>query len=110
MRELPSEMRSQAFTREGDLFCIQEQYRERVKFLLQDIRNAQPDSTFDLILCRNLVFTYFSHELQSEILQKILQLLKPKGSFVIGCHEKLPETIHGLTPWLPEQKIYCKKE
>ena len=110
MRELPSEMRSQAFTREGDLFCIQEQYRERVKFLQQDIRNAQPDSTFDLILCRNLVFTYFTIEMQQDIVQLILLCLKPGGALIVGSHEKLPGLLPGLNPWLPEQKIYRKKE
>ena len=110
IRELPSEMRSQAFTREGDLFCIKEQYRKRVKFLQQDIRNAQPDSTFDLILCRNLVFTYFTIELQQDIVQLILLRLKPGGGLIIGSHEELPGSLPGLNPWLPEQKIYRKKE
>ena len=110
MRELPSEMRSRAFTREGDLFCIKEQYRKRVKFLQQDIRNAQPDSTFGLILCRNLVLTYFSIELQEEIVQLILLRLKPGGGLIIGSHEELPGSLPGLDPWLPEQKIYRKKE
>jgi len=110
IRELPSEMRSQAFTRKGDLFCIKEQYKERVIFLQQDIRNAQPDSTFDLILCRNLVFTYFTIELQQEIAQLILLHLKPGGCLVIGSHEELPGSLPGLNPWLPEQKIYRKKE
>jgi chemotaxis protein methyltransferase CheR len=81
-----------------------------VKFLQQDIRNAQPDSTFDLILCRNLVFTYFTIELQQDIVQLILLRLKPGGGLIIGSHEELPGSLPGLNPWLPEQKIYRKKE
>ena len=81
-----------------------------MKFLQQDIRNAQPDSTFDLILCRNLVFTYFTIELQQDIVQLILLRLKPGGGLVIGCHEELPGSPPGLDPWLPEQKTYRRKE
>ena len=110
IRELPSEMRSQAFTRKGDLFCIKEQYRKRVQFLQQDIRNAQPDSTFDLILCRNLVLTYFSIELQEEIVQRIIKCLNPGGYLIIGSHEELPLTMPSLTPWLPKQKIYLRED
>jgi chemotaxis protein methyltransferase CheR len=110
IRELPSEMRSRAFTRENEMFCIKEQYRKRVQFLLQDIRNAQPDSSFDLILCRNLVFTYFSHELQEEIVPRIIKCLNPGGCLIIGSHEDLPGPLQSLSPWLPEQKTYRKKE
>jgi chemotaxis protein methyltransferase CheR len=110
IRELPSKMMSQAFTQKYDLFCLKRQYRTRVQFQQQDIRNELPDSSFNLILCRNLVFTYFSHELQSKIVPNILQRLKQNGSFVIGGHEKLPESIHGLTPWLPKQKIYRREK
>lgn len=34
----------------------------------QDIRLAEPEGAFDLILCRNLAFTYFEPGLQKEIL------------------------------------------
>jgi chemotaxis protein methyltransferase CheR len=109
IRELPSEMKTRAFTREDVLFCITEQHKKRVHFLQQDIRNAQPDSAFHLILCRNLVFTYFSRELQEEIIPKILLCLKPGGALVIGSHEELPGMIPGLAPWLPGKAIYRRE-
>jgi len=109
IRELPSEIRTRAFTREDVLFCITEQHKKRVHFLQQDIRNAQPDSAFHLILCRNLVFTYFSRELQEEIIPKILLCLKPGGALIIGSHEELPGRIPGLAPWLPGKTIYRRE-
>ena len=36
--------------------------------------------------------------------------LKPGGGLIIGSHEELPGSLPGLDPWLPEQKIYRKKE
>ena len=108
IRELPEEITGPAFTRKGAHFCLKERFKKRVQFLLQDIRNEQPDETFHLILCRNLVFTYFSQKLQEEIAQQIVERLKPGGCLVIGTHEKLPETMPGMAPWLHGQKISRK--
>ena len=105
-RELPPELGSGAFTLKNRRFCLKERYRKQVQFLQQDIRNEAPASSFDLILCRNLVFTYFSKELQEEIARKILRRLKPGGGFVIGSHEELPAGLHGMLPWLPGRAIY----
>ena len=109
IRELPSEITAQAFTREDELFCIKEPLKKRVQFLQQDIRNAQPDSTFHLILCRNLVFTYFSQELQEEIVQQLLLRLNPGGYFVIGTHEELPGSQPDLIPCYQGKTIYRRK-
>ena len=49
-----------------------------------------PFGLFHLILCRNLVFTYFEPILQQEILQGILHRLVPEGILVIGKQESLP--------------------
>ena len=109
IRELPSGLRNQAFTQKNEQFCLKEQYKKRVQFMQQDIRNAQPPSAFHLILCRNLVFTYFSQELQEEIFHKIMARLKPGGGLVIGTHEGLPWLLPGLVPWLRGKKIYRRE-
>jgi len=109
IKELPSRIKGLAFTRKNGQFCLKEQYRKRVQFLQQDIRNEQPDSSFHLILCRNLVFTYFSQELQEEITQQILLRLKPGGVLVIGSHERIPGSLQGLEPWVPGKTIYRRK-
>jgi len=106
LRELPAKIKTRAFTLRDGQFCLKEPYKKRVQFLQQDIRNEQPDSSFDLILCRNLVFTYFSQALQEEIAWKIFKRLKPGGSLALGSHEVLHGSLPGLVPWLPGQKIY----
>ncbi|MEJ2270383.1 MAG: CheR family methyltransferase [Desulfobulbaceae bacterium] len=90
-------------------FCLKEEYRKRVQFVQQDIRNEQPDSSFDLILCRNLVFTYFSRELQEEIARKILTRLEPCGVLVTGVHEALPKSLQGLFPGSRDRKFTAEK-
>ena len=110
LRELPSKTKSLAFIQKDALFCLKEQHKKRVQFMQQDIRNEQPDSTFHLILCRNLVFTYFSQELQEAIVQHILQRLNPGGVLVIGTHERLPPSLQGLAPWFSGKTIYRRSE
>jgi chemotaxis protein methyltransferase CheR len=109
IRELPSGTRFRAFTNKEGLFCLKERYRKRVQFQQQDIRNAQPGSSFHLILCRNLVFTYFSRELQEELAHKIYQRLRPGGTLVIGTHEELPVSLPGLDPWSQEKTSCFRK-
>lgn len=110
INELPAGMKDQAFVRQGNQFCLKKQYRERVQFRQQDIRNMMPDATFHLILCRNLVFTYFSLELQEELARRLVKHLKADGLLVIGIHESLPAVITGLEPLLSEKSIYRRIE
>jgi chemotaxis protein methyltransferase CheR len=49
-----------------------------------------PSGAFDLVLCRNLVFTYFDASLQVSLLERILERLAPSGVLVLGAHEALP--------------------
>jgi chemotaxis protein methyltransferase CheR len=63
----------------------------------------------DLLFCRNLAFTYFSTEMQVEVLKKIFMCLKGEGYLVIGKDESISLTYPALfTPAFPRQKIYQK--
>ena len=110
IRELPAAIINCAFTQDNELFCINEIFKKRVEFQQQDIRSEQPNAFFDLIFCRNLVFTYFSCELQKKILRKILQHLKKGGALVIGSHEQLPIVVPNLILCYPGKSIYRKEE
>ena len=90
LKDLPPQCVEQAFTRCGPLFCLREEFREGVHFELQDIRRAMPDGSFDLILCRNLAFTYFDEALQHRISDQLRKRLNPGGCLVLGTHESLP--------------------
>jgi chemotaxis protein methyltransferase CheR len=67
LKELPQEWRERAFVRQGLLSCLTDEFRQNVCFRVQDMRQAMPDGPFDLILCRNLVFTYFDEPLQRHL-------------------------------------------
>jgi chemotaxis protein methyltransferase CheR len=87
---LPPRWLDLAFDRNDSRYCLRGRHRRRVTFAVQDIRHGTPEGSFDLILCRNLVFTYFDEDLQRELLPRILARLSPRGVFVIGRKERLP--------------------
>ena len=107
VRELPELLLARGFDRKGKHYCLKPELRAQVEFVCQDIREELPPGPFHLILCRNLVFTYFSEELQGEMLARLHSLILPGGALVIGIHESLPAT--GLfAPWPQGVKTFQK--
>jgi chemotaxis protein methyltransferase CheR len=90
LKELPAEWVREGFSRRGALFCLQPELRDSVRFRLQDIRVSSPTERFELVLCRNLAFTYFDESVQRQVLARLRDRLMPGGVLVIGSHESLP--------------------
>ena len=101
------------------LVCIEAMYlvymwnyfKTDVRFFKQDIRQQLPDGSFDLILCRNLVFTYFQQDLQLKLLEKFIKKLRPNGFLVLGANESLTQNEDFLEPNLDlvGKSIYQRK-
>lgn len=75
-----------------DDYQVKKRLKKYIEFEKRDIQDFLPDRAFDLILCRNLVFTYFTEERQVQFLERLKFLLVNGGYFVIGSNELLPET------------------
>jgi chemotaxis protein methyltransferase CheR len=84
LRELPAEMR------------LDERTRRHVTFARHDVRDEPPAGPFDLVLCRNLAFTYFDAATQDEVLRRIAGVT---DVLVIGAHEALPDGQRLFEPW-----------
>jgi chemotaxis protein methyltransferase CheR len=108
IKQLPEAWRHEAFCERHGLYCLKPQYRQAVYFLQQDVRRQIPNECFDLVLCRNLVFTYFDSMLQREVLDRMQSIIKPGGALVIGIHENLPPDADQFIPWCGKLKIYKK--
>jgi len=102
LRELPGEWINRAFNRQTDLYCLLEPWKACVDFYRQDIRVEQPQGPFDLVLCRNMAFTYFSEAVQRTVLARIANRLREDGFLVIGRHESLPAG----APFLPSDRAH----
>jgi chemotaxis protein methyltransferase CheR len=108
LKELPASWRSRAFDRRARLFCLGEDYRHAIEFERRDLLAEPRERRFDLILCRNLAFTYFGPELARAALARITAQLLPGGALVIGVHERLPENNAAFAAW-PECRAICQK-
>jgi chemotaxis protein methyltransferase CheR len=109
LKDLPQEWLDRAFIRRSQLFCLAPEFRRGVELVLQDIRRSMPDGPFDLILCRNLVFTYFDEALQRRISEQLGERLRPGGFLVLGCHEALPADAGGFVVIAPNLPIYRRE-
>jgi chemotaxis protein methyltransferase CheR len=106
LKDLPEAWRERAFTRRGPLFCLAAEFRRGVEFVGQDIRHTMPDGPFDLVLCRNLAFTYFDESLQRRIRDRLRERISPGGFLVLGSHEALPADCGGFARIAPKLPIY----
>jgi chemotaxis protein methyltransferase CheR len=99
LKALPPAWRAQAFETRGRQFCLRDEYRDAVELERQDLGAELPRRQFDLILCRNLAFTYFVAERARLALEGIADRLRPGGALVVGVHERLPQPAAGFEPW-----------
>ena len=108
LKDLPKTWRDVAFEREGAAWRLKPRYRPNVHFYVQDIRRTRPEGLFDLVLCRNLVFTYYDDGVQAELLNRFVGAMRPGAALVIGAHERLPEDAGQLSTWFDTQRIFRK--
>jgi chemotaxis protein methyltransferase CheR len=108
VKDLPAEWRVQAFVPSDKGFCLKPEYQGVVTFFVQDLRETVPAGPFHLILCRNVIFTYFDDTSQRETLHTITERLVPGGALVIGALEALPGGVWGLEPWAEKLGVYRK--
>jgi chemotaxis protein methyltransferase CheR len=108
LKELPAEWRTQAFLDSGKELCLKDEYRAAVNFMVQDIRETKPQGAFHLILCRNLVFTYFDETSQQELLRTLTNKLVFGGALIIGKLETLPQGNWRIEPWSAHLGTYRK--
>ena len=91
LRDVPGAWLKAAFEETDGAFRVRPAFLRGVEFRRQDIRQTMPPGPFDLVLCRNLAFTYFEAELGEEILRRLAERTQAGGVLVIGGHEALPE-------------------
>jgi chemotaxis methyl-accepting protein methylase len=108
-KEVPERILQRFFRIENGFYILDRSIRESVVFKKHDIIHEEPFSGMDIILCRNLAFTYFSKECQMSVLKKIAASLKENGYLIVGKDEFLPLTYPTLfVPIFQTEKIYQK--
>jgi len=96
LRELADDWRRAAFEHVDGQEHLRNRFRARVRFERHDVRTAPPDGPFDLVLCRNLAFTYFDEPIQRQVAASLRAVLRAGGVLVVGIHERVPEGVAGF--------------
>jgi chemotaxis protein methyltransferase CheR len=110
LRELPERWRTAAFVSRGREFCLRDGFRECVTFARHDVLRAPPPGQgFDLVLCRNLAFTYFDDAGQRVAAAHLGRALRTGGALVLGRHETLPAGVGGFSRWSPHEGVYRRE-
>ena len=78
------------------VYQVKTEVRSMIQFARLNLMNSWPmKSSFDLILCRN-VMIYFNHKTRETLINKFAAFLKPEGYILIGHSESLTAMKHQL--------------
>jgi chemotaxis protein methyltransferase CheR len=106
LREVPEAWRREAFSEVDGRFVLAAEHRRAVRFALRDVRAPPPSGRFDLVLCRNLAFTYLDAPGQRAVLSHLAAALRPGGALAVGLHEALPEPAEAFAPWPRARAVF----
>ena len=98
LRELTASERERGFTASGGEHVVRPEVAARVTIAGHDLRDPPPDGPFDLVLCRNVAFTYLDDAAQRAVLGRLAHALRPGGALVTGLHEAPPAS-RAFAPW-----------
>lgn len=91
IRNLPQPWRESCFKKHRDEYCLKTQYKADVSFIAADIFTDKIPGKQHFVLCRNLVFTYFTEEVQKQFLIRLVNSMQAPGFLITGVHEVLPD-------------------
>jgi chemotaxis protein methyltransferase CheR len=106
LREVPERWRDAAFVQRERCYCVREEVQSAVRIVRHDIRDPAPEGPFDLVMCRNLAFTYFESARQLSAASRVAGALRPRGALVVGKHETLPAGVEQFEPWNSTPGVY----
>lgn len=108
LKELPPSRLEAAFDPTDGELCLRAAHRGAVRIRRHDLRAGSPDGPFDLVLCRNLAFTYFAREQQRRTCADLAAAIRCGGALVVGSHERLPIPAVGFEPWPGSRCVYLR--
>jgi len=88
LKEVPSEIKALYFHPEDRNWRVIEAIKKDVHLYRADLRCSGFPPELDLVLCRNLAYTYFTPEVQEETTKAIARSLSAGGLLVVGAKEK----------------------
>jgi len=109
LRELPDAWREKWFTSSGRQLHLSREIIRMVRFTQGHLVHDPLSGPFDLILCRNVFFTYFTGDRRFRAAFKLWEALCPGGALMIGENEGLsPRELEIFKPW-PTKRCFFRK-
>lgn len=111
LREVPGGIAERYFREEGGRHRLREDVVRSVTFRRHDLLCDPPPGDFDLVLCRNVAFTYFNCPRRIATAEALASAVPPGGWLVLGRTEKLPrEAASWFFRACPALSIYRRLE
>lgn len=95
-RGLSAERRDRYFQRNGEDWQVRPEIRRRAQFMVHNLLDSYASlGRFDIIFCRN-VLIYFSADSRENILNRMIQQMRPGGYLIVGASESLARHANDL--------------
>lgn len=88
LRDVPAACRQKYFKQADGAFLISDSLKQFIQFKQQNLLHDTFDTSFDLIVCRN-VMIYFTEDAKHLLYQKFANALKPGGLLFVGSTEQI---------------------
>jgi chemotaxis protein methyltransferase CheR len=88
VRDVPDHYLRKYFTHQDSFYKVSDTLKKNIMYRKQNLLNDPFDSSFDLIVCRN-VMIYFTEEAKHQLYHKFSRALKPGGLLFVGSTEQI---------------------
>lgn len=111
VREVPGELLDEYFIRKGDQYQLREEVRRQVRFKSHNLMSDEPPRGISLMLCRYLVFTYYTGELRYRAAGRLWQAMEPGGVLMVGQKDRLgPRERELFSPWPGSEVFFLRRD
>ena len=116
LRTTSDEVKRECFSNDGQVWTIHPRYKQWISFLQMNLADSESPAlwpagtSFDLILCRN-VMIYFGREMRRSLIEQFNQSLQDAGWLVVGaCEHNLEDYKAFRTVSAAGARLYQKIE
>jgi chemotaxis protein methyltransferase CheR len=110
LREVPADIRNRWFSREKSLWHLDEKARALVRFEKGNLIADPPPTKIDLVLCRYLVFTYYTGERLLAAARRLRDSLHQGGVLMVGAKEVVPAPVLELFDPVPGTRVFYRRK
>jgi chemotaxis protein methyltransferase CheR len=87
-RGLPVGLMLRRFEQQGERWTVDDRLRAAVRFQTHNLLDPAPAGTFDLVLCRNVLF-YFAVATRRQVFERLADAIAPDGVLMLGAGETM---------------------